>query len=402
MAVQSIDLNRHTGVHPRIGALDVMPFVPLEGVTLDECVTLARKAAAELWKRLQVPSYFYEAAATRPDRTNLENIRRGQFEGLREDVKTNPDRAPDTGGPALHPTAGATVIGARKFLIAYNINLDTPDVDVARQIARKIRASSGGFPCVKAMGLPLASRNVAQVSMNLTDFETTPIHKVFEAVRADASERGVNILGSELIGLVPKRALEMTADFYLRFENFQPSMVLENRVAAALAERTGLTEFLDALAAPTPTPGGGSASAAAGAMAAAMGEMVARLSKLDATDFARVRAFLEEAVDRDAAAYNAVVAAYRKPKEERAPFVADAMRGATLVPLEVVEQAHELSRALARLKDQSPPKFASDVETAIALAQAARTGGMANVRINLDGITDDGFRAAVLARVPQG
>lgn len=402
IAVATIDLNHHQGVHPRIGALDVLPFVPLEGVTLEDCVGLARKAAAALWKRHQVPSYFYEAAAARPERANLENIRRGQFEGLRQEVKDNPDRAPDTGGPDLHPTAGATVIGARKFLIAYNINLDTNDVDIARQIARKIRTSSGGFPNVKAMGLPLASRNVAQVSMNLTDFETTPVHKVFDAVAAEARERGVRVLGSELIGLIPKRALEMAANHYLKFENFDPSMVLENRVRAALEERSGLVQFFDALAAPTATPGGGSAAAAAGAMAAALGEMVARLSKLDASVFLKTREFLQEAVERDAAAYNAVVAAYRRPKEERAPFVAEAMRGATLVPLEVLEQVHELALALTRLKEESPAKFASDVVAGIALANAAREGATANVRINLEGLDDEAFRAAVLARIPAG
>lgn len=400
VAVGTIDLNRHQGVHPRIGALDVLPFVPLEGVTLEECVELARKAAAELWTRLQVPSYFYEAAALHPERTNLENIRRGQFEGLREELKTNTDRQPDTGGPGLHATAGATVIGARKFLIAYNINLGTSDVEVARQIARKIRASSGGFPCVKAMGLPLASRNIVQVSMNLTDFETTPLHTVFEAVSAAAAEKDVAVLGSELIGLIPKRALESAASHFLRFENFDPSMVLENRVRAAMEGRSGIGEFLDSLAAPAATPGGGSAAAAAGAIAAALGEMVARLSKLDPAAFATSRAFLQDAVERDAAAYNAVIAAYRRPKNERAPFVAEAMRGATLVPLEVLEQVDQLALALEDLKRNSPEKFASDVVTALALARAAREGALANVEINLQGLTDDAFRAAVLARIP--
>ncbi|MBN9661874.1 MAG: glutamate formimidoyltransferase [Acidobacteria bacterium] len=398
-AVELIDLTVHSGVHPRIGAVDVMPFVPLEGMTLAECVQIAERAAAEMWKRLRVPTYLYEAAARRPDRTNLENIRRGQFEGLRDEVRTNPDRAPDFGDPQLHPTAGATVVGARKFLIAYNINLGTPDIEIAKRIAKGIRHSSGGFRYVKSMGVPLASRNVAQVSMNLTDFEQTPIHRVFECVRSEAARYGVPVLGSEIVGLIPKKALEATADFYLRFENFQPSLVLENRVAEALAERTPMADFLDSLAAATPTPGGGSAAAASGAMAAALGSMVARLSKLDPTPFESDRAFLTEAIQRDADAYSAVVAAYKRPKEERGPFVNAAMEGATTVPLEVLEHASALSARLAELATASPAKFGSDVITARALAQAAITGARANVEINLAYLPEGPFRSSVEARL---
>jgi glutamate formiminotransferase / formiminotetrahydrofolate cyclodeaminase len=396
-AVEKIDLNRHKGVHPRIGAMDVLPFVPLEGVTLEECVKLAEKAAEALWKRLQVPAYLYEAAARRPDRTNLENIRKGQFEGLREELKSSAERAPDVGGPQLHPTAGATVVGARKFLIAYNINLGTADIEVAKRIAKGIRQSSGGFRFVKAMGVPLASRNLAQVSMNLTDFEQTPVHRVFECVKSEAARYGVPIVGSEIVGLIPKKALEMTADFYLRCENFQPSLVLENRVAEAMAERSGLDEFLLALAAPTPTPGGGSAAAAAGAMAAALGTMVARLSKLDAGEFEADRVYLAAAVRRDAEAYDAVVAAYKRPKDARAPFVEEAMRGATLVPLEVLECVSRLKTRLEHLAGASPAKFGSDVETARALAAAASAGALANVKINLDFLPASEFRTEVEA-----
>ena len=189
-----------------------------------------------------MPVYLYEAAARRPDRVNLENIRRGQFEGLREEVRTNPDRRPDFGEAELHPSAGATVVGARKFLIAYNINLNTADVEIAKRIAKAIRFSSGGFRYVKSMGVPLASRNLAQVSMNLTDFEQTPIHRVFEAVRAEAARYGASIVGSEIVGLIPKRALEMTAEWYLQVENFHPSLVLENRLAEAATAYEGWIE----------------------------------------------------------------------------------------------------------------------------------------------------------------
>ena len=221
-AANSIDLTKHTGAHPRIGAADVIPFVPVDGVTIEDCVRLAHRLGERVWDELKVPVYFYEAAARHPERVQLENLRRGGFE--------KPALAPDLGGPQLHPTAGACVIGARQFLIAFNINLATTDVRIARLIARKIRASSGGLPFVKAIGVLLESRNLAQVSMNLTNFEQTPIHVVFERVRQEAAEHGVEIAGSEIIGLVPKKALEMTAAHFLKIENFSSSLVLENRL----------------------------------------------------------------------------------------------------------------------------------------------------------------------------
>lgn len=228
VAASRIDLTKQRGVHPRIGACDVLPFVPVSGITLPECVELAHRAGAEIWDRYRVPVFFYEAAALTPSRRLLEDIRRGGFEGnrLRPDV-----------GDCLHPTAGATVVGARKFLIAYNINLDTPDVSIARSIAKKIRASSGGLPNVKALGLYLASRRQAQVSMNLTDFEITPIHVVFEAVRQEAERLGAGIYGSELIGLIPRQALEISRGFDLQWENLTGQSILENRLEAAIRSK---------------------------------------------------------------------------------------------------------------------------------------------------------------------
>ena len=397
-AVGLIDLRHHTGVHPRIGAADVVPFIPVEGVTLDDCVRLANELAQRLWERLHVPVYLYEAAARRPDRVNLENIRRGQFEGLREDVRTNPDRRPDFGDAELHPSAGATVVGARKFLIAYNINLNTADVEIAKRIAKAIRFSSGGFRYVKSMGVPLASRNLAQVSMNLTDFEQTPIHRVFEAVRAEAARYGASIVGSEIVGLIPKSALEMTAEWYLQVENFHPSLVLENRLAEATTVN-GLNEFLDDLAAPTATPGGGSAAAAAAAMAAALGAMVSGLAKLPTDAFETDRKFFAEAVKRDAASYDGVRAAYKRPKDERAPFVEEALHDAAAVPLEVAEAATLLKNRLRDLAATAPAKFGSDIETAHGLAQAGIDGALANVRINIASMKDESLIAPLRERL---
>jgi glutamate formiminotransferase len=229
-ASEVIDLRDHKGVHPRIGATDVLPFVPVEAVTLADCVALAHKAGCEIWERYRIPVYFYEAAALKPDRANLASVRQGQFETLREEILRNPDRAPDVGDARLHQSAGATAVGARKFLIAYNINLNTPDVAIAKRIARKIRASNGGLPLVKAMGVHLASRNLAQVSMNLTDFEQTPLAGVFEAVKTEATHEGVAIAASEIIGLIPRRALEAASGIDLQLENFSVTQVFENRL----------------------------------------------------------------------------------------------------------------------------------------------------------------------------
>jgi glutamate formiminotransferase len=231
-AAELIDLNRQEGVHPRIGATDVVPFVPVQGITLEECAQIAALVGERIWTSLGIPVYLYQAAARKPRNVNLEEIRRGQFEGLREEVKTNPERLPDFGEASLHPTAGATVVGARKFLLAYNVNLNTSEVGIAKSIARKIRFSSGGMPFVKAMGVMLKSRNLAQVSMNLTDFEATPLHVVFDAVAREAAAHGVTIAGSEIIGLVPAQALEMAAAHYLAIEGFHRGMILENRLAA--------------------------------------------------------------------------------------------------------------------------------------------------------------------------
>lgn len=228
-AAQSIDLTRHTGAHPRIGAADVIPFVPLEGTSLADCAALAHDVGREIWARFRLPVYFYGAAALRPERAALENIRRGQFEVLADAAVLFPDRAPDVGGPALHPTAGAVAVGARNFLIACNVNLDTSDLATANKIARTVRASSGGLPDVKAIGVALPSRGLAQVSMNLTDFRQTPLAELFEAVRREAARYGVAVVEEEIVGLVPRAALETVGG--AKPPVVLPSQILENRLA---------------------------------------------------------------------------------------------------------------------------------------------------------------------------
>jgi glutamate formiminotransferase len=425
-AAELIDLNRQRGAHPRLGATDVVPFIPISGVTLIECARIAEKVAEEAWRRFKIPTYLYEAAARRPERKNLENIRRGQFEGLREEVRTNPERHPDFGEAALHPTAGATVVGARKFLIAYNINLNTPEVALAKAIAKKIRASSGGFPCLKAMGVELKTRHLAQVSMNLTDFETTSIATVFDAVSQEAAVQGVEVLGSEIVGLVPRRALEETAVQYLKVENYQPRLVFENRLEQIIREQTkSATEktgtlrlmaeaFVSAVAAPSATPGGGSVSALSGALAAALGEMVCGLSlnrktleahhpqlRKSRERLSSLRPRLLENMDRDAQSYEAVMAAFRLPKTTqsekaaRARAIEEASKNATSVPLETAELSAEVAAIISSLRDITIPLAASDLAVALDLAGTARRGGIANVRANLPSIKDQEFLGRV-------
>lgn len=219
-----IDMRAHSGVHPRIGAADVVPFVPVDGVTIEECAQFAHHLGKQVWEQLRVPVYFYEAAALHAERVRLENVRRGGFR--------SPALVPDLGGLPLHPSAGGCIIGARKFLIAFNMNLNTQDVRVAQAIARSIRASNGGLPYVKAIGVFLESRNLAQVSINITDFERTPLYEVVERVRSEAAVRGVTIAGSQIIGLIPKKAMEQIAAFYLQLEKFHPQVILENQLGS--------------------------------------------------------------------------------------------------------------------------------------------------------------------------
>lgn len=406
-AAELIDLTIHQGAHPRMGAADVVPFIPIEGVTLEDCVAMARHVGAEIAKRFAIPVYLYEAAATRPECQNLENIRRGQFEGIRDEIATNPARRPDFGELRVHPTAGATVVGARKFLIAYNVFLNTTDVDVAKKIAKAVRFSSGGMRFVKGAGFLV--RGQAQVSMNLTDFEQTPIHRVFEMVKREAARYGVMPVSSEIVGLIPKAALEQAAEWFLQVENFDSSLILENRLAAVMGGKmaaggpsaglsAGVAPFIEQLAAPTATPGGGSAAAAAGAMAAGLASMVATMSRgkkaylqyeaeLSAAiaRLATLREELKTAIDADAESYNVVMKAYKQAREatDGDRLINAALQQATSVPLQVAEHAVEVGRIAESLRSITNPNMASDLTTAIALAKAAFEGASANVEINL-------------------
>ena len=418
-AAELIDLTKHTGAHPRLGAADVVPFIPIEGVTLEDCVAIARRVGKEIWKRYQVPVYLYEAAAQTPERQNLENVRRGQFEGIREEVKTNPARKPDFGDAALHPAAGATIVGARKFLVAYNVYLNTPDVEIAKKVAKSIRFSNGGLRFVKGMGVGV--RGLAQVSMNLTDTDQSPIARVFEYVRREAARYGVMPLSSEIVGLIPKKALEDAAEWFLQVENFDSSLILENLLAAVMSGkmavggiRAGVEPFIERLAAPTAAPGGGSASAAAGAMAAGLGGMVAGMSRgkkaylryerelsESIARLAEIREQLKAAIDADADSFNEVMAAFKKQRENpQAPVEVDtALKKATSIPLMVAERAREVRSILESLRPITNPKMASDLTVGSALANAAVQGALANVEINLGDVKDEAFVVDVRQRM---
>ena len=418
-AAELIDLTKHQGAHPRMGAADVVPFIPVEGVTLEDCVSIADHVAEEIWQRFQIPTYLYEAAARSPERQNLENIRRGQFEGIREEIATDPARKPDFGEAKVHPTAGATVVGARKFLIAYNVFLNTPDVDIAKKVAKAVRFSSGGLRYVKGAGFSV--RGLAQVSMNLTDFEQTPIARVFECVKREAARYGVSPLSSEIVGLIPKKALEDAAEWFLQVENFDSSLILENRLSAVMGGkmavgglRAGIEPFLEQLASPTATPGGGSASAAAGAMAAALAAMVAGMSRgkkayqqyaaelsQALARLATLREELKSAIDEDADSYDRVMQAYKDAKsaENGDSLIAEALKGATAVPLGVAERIKEVSGWIEKLRPITNPNMGSDLTVAAAMANAGIEGAFANVEINLESMKDVAFVRDVKARL---
>jgi glutamate formiminotransferase/formiminotetrahydrofolate cyclodeaminase len=403
IAGQLIDLDTHSGEHPRIGATDVVPFVPISGVGMSECVEIARRLGKRVGEELGIPVYLYEEAATRPERQNLENIRRGQYEGLKIEIEKDPERKPDY-GPAKLPKAGATVIGARFPLIAYNVYLTTDDVSIAKKVAKSVRFSSGGLRYVKGMGILVDGH--AQVSMNLTNYLGTSIPQAVELVRREAARYGVGIHHCELVGLVPQEAMLNAAVWYLQLDGFESHQVLESQLGEGPAAPPR-EDFLDTLAAATPTPGGGSAAAFAVAQAAALTAMVARLTigkkkyievekQMEALrDQADgLRRELNADVDRDAAAFEQLMAAMKLPRDsdDNQPKREAAIQAATLnaarVPLEVARKALAVLKLSAEAAELGNLNAISDAGSASALARAGITAAGYNVRINLLGMPE--------------
>jgi glutamate formiminotransferase / formiminotetrahydrofolate cyclodeaminase len=412
-----IDLTTHSGEHPRMGAADVVPFVPLEGSTMDDCVALARALGERVGRELEIPVYLYERAATRPDRQNLADVRRGEFEGLRNAIPSDPDRAPDFGPPRVHPTAGAIAIGARPFLVAYNVYLgDKVNLPVAKTVAKAVRASSGGLPSVKGLGLEVDGQ--AQVSMNLVDIDQTPMHRAFDAVTMEAEANGVAPTWSEIVGLVPERALFDAAVRHLRLDRFTPDQVLERKVRAVTSQWSepaggeSISSFVASVASSSPTPGGGSVVAHVGALSAALAQMVAGLT-IGRKKYAAVEREMREIADRaaalgsrltqlveaDANAYGGVSAAYKMPKEPldaaaaRERAIARALIGAAEVPLETARLCSEVTELAAAVAARGNTNAVSDAGVAALLAEAACRGAVYNVRINVAALPDRGVGA---------
>ncbi|MGH7701368.1 MAG: glutamate formimidoyltransferase [Gemmatimonadales bacterium] len=406
VARERIDLTRHQGEHPRMGATDVVPFVPVRDITMAACVALARRLAERVGRELEIPVYLYAAAATRPERERLPTIRKGQFEGLRGRIGTDPAADPDFGPQAIHPTAGATAIGARPFLVAYNVYLDSTDVRIAKEIAKTIRTSSGGLPAVQAAGFQVDGR--AQVSMNLLDIDRTPPAVVYAAIEREARARGADIWKSELVGLIPERAILGAGAASLKLPDPMDHL-LEARIRAA--EGPTLDGWIEELAGGAPVPGGGSAAALAGVLAGALVAMVARLT-LGRTAYAReeprareilveadaLRAELRRLVDRDAEAYAGVSAAYKRPKDGsgRGAAIDEALLGAARTPLETARRAARLAALAQEIGRIGNRNAASDARVAQGLARAALAGAVENVRVNVASLSEARLGQAVL------
>ncbi|MBC7673107.1 MAG: glutamate formimidoyltransferase, partial [Polaromonas sp.] len=412
-ALLRIDLGAHTGEHPRMGATDVVPFIPLDGSTMEDCIALARQLGERVGRELEIPVFLYERAATRPDRENLADVRRGEFEGIRDDIGTTPQRTPDFGPSRVHRTAGTIAIGARPFLVAYNVYLGpASNMPVAKEVAKALRGSSGGLRYVKAMGFEVDGQ--AQVSMNLVDTEKTPLHRVFDMVKMEAEAHGVSPSWSEIVGLVPERVLFAAAARHVQLRDFSPDMVLERKVRAAISGGESLSGFVGSVASPSPTPGGGSVTAHVGALAAALAQMVAGLTigrkKYVAVDAEMrdiaVRAaalgnVLSALVARDAAAYAIVYAAYKLPedseeqKRDKIARVDDALIHAAEVPLETARACADVADLALIVAEKGNANAASDAGVAALLAEAGCVGAAYNVRINVSSLTDKPRGAAL-------
>jgi len=406
VATARIDLTKHAGEHPRMGATDVVPFVPVRGVTMDACAALASQLAERVGRQLAIPVYLYAQAARRPERERLPDIRKGEFEGLRERIGTDPAAEPDFGPKRIHPTAGATAIGARPFLVAYNIYLDTGDVAIAKEIAKTVRTSSGGLPAVQASGFDVGGQ--AQVSMNLLDIDITSPATVYAAVEAEARRRGVGVIRSEVVGLIPERGILGAGAALLNLPDAADHL-LEAKIRAA--EGPTLDGWLEELASSAPVPGGGSAAALAGAVAGALVAMVTRLTvgrKAYAAAEPRARVILAEAealraqlrrlVDEDAAAYAKVSEAYKIPKSTagRSRTIDAALVGAAETPLAMARGALRLIALASDIGEIGNPNARSDARVAESLARAALAGAIENVRINVASLSEPALGQVLL------
>src|SRR3989475_9088262 len=419
-AIELIDLTKHKGEHPRMGAVDVVPFVPLSGATIDDCIALANDFGREFAERFHVPVFFYEEAASTPERRNLADVRAGEFEGLRDKIGRDPAKKPDFGPEKIHPTGGATAVGAREILIAYNVNLGTNDLAIAKKIAHQLRAKDGGLSYVKALGFELKERGIVQVSMNMTDYHKSQLFKAEELVELFAERYGVPVVGSEIVGLVPMDALVDSAEFYLKLENFSREQVLENRLfvpgPSSLTDMS-LSTFSEEVASKKATPGGGSVSAYIGALPAGLVCMVGRITlakKEVAQESDRLQELVRKGEDlrqkflrlvvEDAESFDAVMQAFKLPKDNpdaRKNAIQQATIKAAEAPLRTLESSVEVLRLAEEVANYGATNALSDVITAVAAGRAAIEGAATNVLINLDTLDDQLFVNKTRLRVSE-
>ncbi len=407
VATNLIDLRNHAGVHPRVGATDVVPFIPIKNMSLEDCAQLAKQLGERVGRELNIPVFLYERAASSPYRAPLESVRRGGMKGLAFRMASDPGWLPDFGPTQLHTSAGAIAIGARPPLIAYNVNLRSNDVTIARSIAKAIRQSNGGLPHVKAIGIELASRGLVQVSMNLTDYRVTPIHVAFQAVAKEAATRGVEVAGSELIGLIPQAALVHTATAALQLNGFDSTQVLESRIADAMSPthhpEPTLSGFLNAVAKAQPTPAGGSVAALVGALAASLGVMGARLGQQPETEqqLLQIRLRLQQLVQEDVKAYQALVNAYKMPKHhpDRPDAVSGALKRATDIPFEIAELSCNVGRQLHASRMTVKPAVSSDLSVGLTMAIAAAQAGVSTAETNINSQSNQHVREVLRAKM---
>jgi glutamate formiminotransferase/formiminotetrahydrofolate cyclodeaminase len=419
IATDLIDLRIHAGVHPRVGATDVVPFVPIKGISMRECVQAAKRLGHRVGTELDIPVFLYERAASHRDHAPLESVRRGGLEGLAFRMASDPDWTPDFGPTRPHETAGAMVIGARPPLIAFNVNLASTDLGLARSIARSIRQSNGGLRHLKAIGVELASRRLVQVAMNLTDYEVTPLHVAFKAVEAQADRHGVDIAGAEIVGLLPQAAITEPVRHALRLDRFDPAQILEARIDTALTQpvktdppptkqpllRSSIADLLEAVAAPTSVPAGAAVAALTGALASALGIMAARLSRQPAVEHRldEIARRLRYLIEADGEAYNMFVAATRLPASdhERPVAVSSALHVATEIPLEIAERSAEAATLLTACQPALKLRLRSDVQVGVILAIAATEASLHTTNENLKVQPNQQLRAAIVPRVQQ-
>ncbi|UCC44946.1 MAG: glutamate formimidoyltransferase, partial [Candidatus Zixiibacteriota bacterium] len=403
-AAELIDMTTHQGEHPRMGACDVCPFIPISDMTEDDAVELAHKLGRRVGDELQIPVYLYETAASTPKRRNLAKVRTGEYEGIRDTIATDKARRPDYGPAKMNLKSGATAIGVRFPLVAFNVYLGTNKKWIADRIADAVRSLRGGYRFVKALGFEIKERDQVQISMNLVNYTKSPIFRVFETIKSEAARYGVNVTSSEVVGLVPNDAVLDVADFYLRLENFSKEQILEHKLqeAGTTADPSG-ESFYDEVASSSPAPGGGSVAASAGVLSAALAAMVARLT-VGKKQYAKVKDELSQVRDRadelrqelttlidtDKEAFNAVMDSFKLnvDAEEKEAAIQEATKNATMVPLTVMKTSLEVLGLARTVAAKGNVNSISDAGVAGLMGMAAVEGAGYNVRINLSSLKD--------------